>query len=140
MINVTEDIILNDDEIEFEFIRGSGPGGQHVNRSSTAVQLRFDTTKSPALTSEVRERLARLAGSRMTDEGILIIEARRFRSQERNRRDAIDRLIELIREAAIAPKVRRETRPSRAAKERRLLDKRRRGETKRRRQTPGEEF
>jgi ribosome-associated protein len=139
MIRVTQEIVISEDELEFDFVRGSGPGGQHVNRSATAVQLRFDPSKSPSLATDVRERLVRLAGSKMTDEGILIIEARQYRSQERNRRDAIDRLVELIREAAKKPKVRRETRPSRAAKERRLQEKRRRGETKRRRQTPIEE-
>ena len=139
MIRVTQDIFIDESELEFEFIRGSGPGGQHVNRSATAVQLRFDPSRTPSLNEKVLERLARLAGSRMTDEGVLIIEARQYRSQERNRRDAVDRLVRLIQEAAKEPRVRRETRPSRAAKERRLHEKRRQGETKRRRQPPSED-
>ena len=133
MIRVTDSISLNENEIQLDFIRSSGPGGQNVNKVSSAVQLRFDTRSSPALTDEIRSRLNRISGSRMTAEGTLIIEARRYRSQERNRQDAIDRLVALIRRAAEKPRPRRRTRPSAAARQRRLTAKKQRGEIKRRR-------
>ena len=120
MVAVTHDIILTEDEIKEEFVRSSGPGGQNVNKVATAVQLRFDVLHSPSLPEEVRDRLVRLAGSRMTGDGVLVIEARRHRSQEQNRRDARQRLFELIRQAAARPKKRRPTKPSRAARQRRL--------------------
>ena len=138
MIRVTKHIDLDENEIEYRFVRASGPGGQHVNKAATAVQLRFDVANSPSLPDDVRYRLIRLAGRQVPEEGILIIDARRYRSQERNRQDATDRLLQLIRSAASRPKVRRRTKPSRAARERRLEEKRRRSETKRRRQSPPE--
>jgi len=131
MLNITPCIVIDENEIQLDFIRASGPGGQHVNKAATAVQLRFDVHNSPSLPADVRQRLIRLAGSRMTEEGTLIITAQRFRSQERNRQDAVDRLVELIRKAAKKPKLRRKTKPSRAARQRRLDAKRRRGKTKR---------
>src|SRR3546814_6400742 len=104
MIHVTSTIALDEDEIEETFIRSSGPGGQHVNRTESAVQLRFDAARSPALSEAVRARLKRLAGRRMTSEGVIVIEAQRFRAQDRNRQDALDRLVEMIRQAAVPPK------------------------------------
>jgi ribosome-associated protein len=138
LIEITKNIAIREDELEFSFIRGSGPGGQHINRAATAVQLRFDAANSPALSEAVRQRLTRLAGSRMTSEGMLILEARGSRSQDRNRQEALNRLVRLIRKAAQPPKRRRKTRPTRASQERRLRKKRRRSETKRRRRPPDE--
>ncbi|MGC1780246.1 MAG: alternative ribosome rescue aminoacyl-tRNA hydrolase ArfB [Xanthobacteraceae bacterium] len=131
MIRVTEKISLDDHEISEEFIRASGPGGQNVNKLSTAVQLRFDVRHSPSLPADVRTRLERLAGSRLTHDGVLIITAQRHRMQGRNRQDALDRLIELIRRAAIAPIKRRATRPTAGSRERRIEGKKRRGGIKR---------
>jgi ribosome-associated protein len=133
MIRVTDNISLYENEIQLDFVRSSGPGGQNVNKVSSAVQLRFDTTATPALTDEIRRRLKRIAGRRMTAEGILIIEARRYRTQDRNRQDAIDRLVSLIRKAVERPRPRRRTGPSAAARQRRLSAKKKRGEIKRRR-------
>ena len=131
MIHITPTIAIDEIEIQYEFIRASGPGGQNVNKVATAVQLRFDVGNSPSLPDDVRERLISLAGRRITQDGLLIIDARRFRTQDRNRQDATDRLVELIRKASEKPKLRRKTRLTLASKRRRLETKRRRGETKR---------
>jgi len=124
-------IRLDESEIVERFIRSPGPGGQHVNKAATAVQLRFDVKHSRSIPDEVRVRLFRLAGRRMTAEGVLVLEARRFRSRERNRRDARERLLALIRRAAEPVRPRRKSKPPPESRERRLSDKRRRGEFKR---------
>lgn len=130
MIRVTSRIAIAEDEIEESFIRASGPGGQNVNKLATAVQIRFDVRRSPSLPDEVRTRLERLAGARLTQEGVLVITAQRFRTQERNRRDAVERLVGLIRRASEAPKPRRPTRPTLASQVRRREAKTRRGAIK----------
>ncbi len=131
MIHVTNDIALGEDEIVEQFIRSSGPGGQNVNKVATAVQLRFNVARSPNLPEPVRERLKRLAGRRLTGDGVLIIDARRYRTREQNRRDALDRLVALVRKAAIAPTPRKATRPTAASRRRRLEGKQRHGILKR---------
>jgi len=131
MIRVTDDIALDESEILESFVRSSGPGGQNVNKVATAVQLRFNARRSPSLTGPVRVRLEKLAGARLTREGGGGIAAHRFRTQERNRADALERLLALIRRAAVEPKPRRPTKPTKASKERRLKGKSERGEVKR---------
>ncbi len=133
MIQITENISIDDSEIHEDFIRSSGPGGQNVNKVATAVQLRFNIRTSPNLSEEVRERLTQLAGKRITENGEIIITAKRFRIQSKNREDALNRLIELIRKAAQPPKSRRRKKTSFISKQRRLDDKRKRSEIKKQR-------
>jgi len=130
MIRVTRSIAIDDSEITFEFIRSSGPGGQNVNKVATAVRLRFDVRRSVSLPADVRERLIRLAGKRVGEDGALTILARRHRTQEANRRDAVERLVALAARAAERPRSRRATRPTSASRERRLDAKRLRGRKK----------
>jgi ribosome-associated protein len=139
MIEVTPTIHLTDDELSFSFVRASGPGGQNVNKVSTAVQLRFDAANSPNLPDAVRARALRLAGRRATTEGVIVLDARRHRTQERNRQDAIDRLVALLQRAAEPPKPRTSTTPTRASRLKRLDDKRRRAALKRARTQRDEE-
>jgi ribosome-associated protein len=133
MIEITPSLQIDEQELQIDFIRASGPGGQNVNKVATAVQLRFDVS-SASLPQEVKARLTHLAGNRITSEGMLLIEARRFRTQEQNRQDAIQRLVDLIRKALVEPKSRKNTKPTRAAKEERLKEKKRRAEIKKMRQ------
>jgi ribosome-associated protein len=130
MIIISDTISIDDNDIQLDFIRASGPGGQNVNKVSSAVQLRFRVDGCGALSGEIRDRLKKIAGRRMTAEGDLIIKAQRYRSQDQNRQDAIDRLVAMIRKAVDVPKNRRPTRPSHASKQRRLAVKRRRSELK----------
>jgi ribosome-associated protein len=130
LIRVDGNISIGESELEERFIRASGPGGQNVNKLASAVQLRFDARRSPSLPDAVRLRLERLAGRRLTNDGVVVITAQRHRTQERNRQDALDRLFELIRRAAVAPTPRKASKPSAAARERRLQSKKRRGSLK----------
>lgn len=130
MLRITPQIVIDDDELDERFVRASGPGGQNVNKVATAVELRFDAARSAALDARTRERLRTLAGSRMTVDGVLVIDARRHRTQASNRADARLRLVELLRQAATPPKRRRPTRPSVASRERRVETKKRRALTK----------
>lgn len=129
MIEITPSIQVDERELLIDFVRASGPGGQNVNKVATAAQLRFDVRAS-SLPEDVKQRLSKLAGNRMTSEGVLLIEAKRFRTQQQNREDAIRRFIELVRKSLIKPKARRKTKPTQAAKEERLKEKKRRGEIK----------
>jgi ribosome-associated protein len=131
MIEITPTLSLDENELQFEFVHASGPGGQNVNKVATAVQLRFNVKTSPSLPEEVRRRLIALAGRRISGDGFLIIDARGFRSQAQNREEAVERLVRLIRRACARPKLRRPTRPTLASKQRRLESKRRRSEIKR---------
>jgi len=133
MLEITTSFFINERELQFDFIRAAGPGGQNVNKVATAVQLRFDVRES-ALPEDAKARLLSLAGRRATSEGVLLIEAKRFRTQEQNREDAVQRLVELIRKALVKPKLRRKTKPSTASKEKRLKAKKVKGATKRIRQ------
>src|ERR1700693_4716179 len=126
MIRITNSISINERELEERFVRASGPGGQNVNKLSSAVQLRFDVRRSPSLAADVRTRLERMAGRRLTRDGVLVIMAQRHRTQERNRQDARDRLVELIQRASVAPTPRPPTKASRGSKERRLASKKNR--------------
>lgn len=130
MIEIEEGLFIHEDEIEMDFIRSSGPGGRHVNKVSTAVQLRFDVDGCSTLMEEVKDRLRKIARNRVSMEGVLIIEAKRYRSQDRNRRDALERLKKLILRASKKPKKRKRTKPGRAADERRLKEKREQSEKK----------
>jgi ribosome-associated protein len=130
MTNALTPFPVDSGEIHFTFVRASGPGGQNVNKVSSAVQLRFDVRRSQSLTGPVKMRLQRLAGTRLTKDGVIVIQADRFRTQARNRQDALDRLVALIRQARVEPKKRRPTKPSRAAKERRLDAKKQHGTKK----------
>ncbi|HWS64368.1 MAG TPA: alternative ribosome rescue aminoacyl-tRNA hydrolase ArfB [Steroidobacteraceae bacterium] len=130
MLVVTPDVSIPDEEFEWKFIRSSGPGGQNVNKVASAVQLRFLLPRNVSLPASARNRLRRLAGQRLIDDGSILISARSERSQEQNRRDALERLAELIRAALIEPKIRKKTRPTLGSKERRIESKKRRGTTK----------
>ena len=139
LIPINGHLFLDDSEIEESFVRASGPGGQNVNKVSSAVQIRFDLSGSRSLPEDVRERLVRLAGRRLTRDCVIVIIAQRYRTQERNRQDALDRLVALVRRAAIRPVPRRPTKPSPAAKERRLQAKARRATVKQQRRTSPDE-
>ena len=139
MIQVTPSIAIDESEIEESFVRASGPGGQHVNKVSSAVQLKFDVRRSPSLPNDVAIRLMKMAGSRLTQDGVIVIVAQAQRSQKRNREEALERLLELIRAAAIRPQTRRPTKPTKASKERRLASKDKRSSIKAGRSKPGQD-
>ena len=130
MDSIQELMVVEEDELRFSFVRAAGPGGQNVNKVATACQLRLDVRNSPSLSPEVKARLIKLAGSRMTDDGVLVIDAKRYRTQEQNRADAITRLSTLIEKARVEPKNRKATRPSLSSKTERVDSKKKRGETK----------
>lgn len=134
MIEITPTLHIDERELEFEYIRSSGPGGQNVNKVATAVQLRFDVVNSPSLASNIKGRLIQLAGKRVNSDGVLLIEAKRFRTQEQNREDAVRRFIDLLERSAIKPKPRVKTKPTQSSREKRLKEKKQRGEVKKSRQ------
>ena len=136
MIEITNNISIHESELKIDFVQASGPGGQNVNKVATAVQLRFDVLNSPSLPGEIKTRLIKLAGKRMTQDGVLVIEAKRFRTQERNREDALVRFQALVQKATEKPKKRVKTKPTKAAQEARLKEKKRKGEIKRYRTKP----
>jgi ribosome-associated protein len=137
MIRITDQISIDESELEESFVRSSGPGGQNVNKLSTAVQLRFDVRHSPSLSNDVALRLMRLAGRRVTKNGVLVLIAQNHRTQERNRAEAQERLVALIQEAAVKPVPRRATKPTRASKQRRIESKKHRSGIKGMRQSKG---
>lgn len=134
MLEITPSLQIDERELQIDFIRSSGPGGQNVNKVATAAQLRFDVRAS-SLPEAVKARLIHLAGNRVTSDGVLLIEAKRFRTQEQNREDAVQRFVELVRRALVVPKARKKTKPSAASKEERLKEKKRKGEIKKLRQS-----
>ena len=136
MLEITSSFFIDERELQFEYIRASGPGGQNVNKVATAVQLRFNILNSPSLASDLKGRLIQLSGNRVNTDGVLILEAKRFRTQEQNRQDATQRFVELLRKALVPPKPRKKTRPTAASKTRRLKAKKIRGEIKRIRNKP----
>lgn len=130
MLEITSSFHLDERELQFDYVRASGPGGQNVNKVATAVQLRFDVVNSPSLASDVKGRLIRLAGKRVNADGVLVIESRRFRTQDANREDAIKKFTDLLRRSLLPPKPRRKTKPTAASREKRLQEKKRKGEVK----------
>ncbi|MBN1554920.1 MAG: aminoacyl-tRNA hydrolase [Phycisphaerae bacterium] len=138
-MRITRSISIDEGELKYRFVHASGPGGQNVNKVATACQLRFDVANSPSLPEEIKQRLTRLAGRRMTADGVLVIDARRHRTQPRNRQDAIERFVKLLQRAAVPPKPRKKTKPTLAGKKRRLDAKRQRSRTKQLRRRPKDE-
>ena len=136
MLRIARDLTIDENDLDISFVRASGPGGQNVNKLSTAAQLRFDTRRI-SLPADAQARLARLAGQRLTKDGVIVIHAQRFRTQERNRTDAVDRLVELLREAMTPPVPRRPTKPTFGSKQRRLEGKKRRSDIKAKRRPGG---